>query len=276
MKSNERLIAALNKAIKIKPDIEIGKYIRYMASVSDLAYMSDDDIARQIEQNNKMAEKYSIERYFTFKATDINYSDKSKFGNYPEEKLHDFTKENEEIAYERYKEKMKGRVIFDLNEKLDMSDFLRRFTLSYVEADEYKGITVLNHKNGFLDSFPMEYRHMNGYMVARKGDKYIAKHVYLVKIPCFGELMEYVMHYCKREYDECLVIALDWCESPRFTDYTNHIMYGLSYNRDEEIVEIFNEHQTIEIFHEFMQKANKIISEWKGVLYDDGTWKEET
>ena len=47
--------------------------------------------------------------------------------------------------------------------------------------------------------------------------------------------------------------------------------FGLEYRKKGNIVEIYNENQTIEKFHEFFQKANKIISNWKGVLYDDGT-----
>jgi hypothetical protein len=61
--------------------------------------------------------------------------------------------------------------------------------------------------------------------------------VYLVKNPCFGELMNYVMRECKGEYDECLAIAIDWNESPRFTDYTRHIMFGLEYREKDRVVE---------------------------------------
>ena len=38
-----------------------------------------------------------------------------------------FTKENEMIAYERYQESVKGRVFFDLFEKINMRDFIKRF-----------------------------------------------------------------------------------------------------------------------------------------------------
>lgn len=41
---------------------------------------------------------------------------------------------------------------------------------------------------------------------------------------------------------------------------------GLSYNKKEEVVEIFNE---------YMHKANKITSYCNGVLYDDGTYEGE-
>ena len=152
-----------------------------------------------------------------------------------------------------------------------MRDFIKRFELLFVDADDYADITVINHKDIFLNDFPMAYRHMNGYVVARKGEKYIAKHVYLVKNPCFGELINYAMKECEEKYDECLVIAVDWCESPRFTNYTRHIMFGLEYRRKEKLVEIYNEYQTIEKFHEFFQKANRIISTWDGIVFDDGT-----
>ena len=117
---------------------------------------------------------------------------------------------------------------------------------------------------------------MGGYMVARKGDTYIAQHMYLVKIPCFGELLESLLYHCKEDYDEFFGIVIDWWDlNVRFTDYTNHIMYGLNYNRKEKIVEIYNEHQTIEKFHEYMQKANKILSSDDKVIYDDGSFLGE-
>lgn len=55
-----------------------------------------------------------------------------------------------------------------------MKAFLESFCLTYVETDNYKDITVVNHKDTFLNIFPNAYCHMNGYVVARKGDKYIA------------------------------------------------------------------------------------------------------
>jgi predicted AlkP superfamily pyrophosphatase or phosphodiesterase len=186
-----------------------------------------------------------------------------------------FTKENERISYDRYKLSAKGRVFFELSEKVNMKKFLENFELEFCDANDFADITVINHRDSFLNIFPMDYRHMNGYVVARKGDKYIAKHVYLVKIPSFDELLSVAMLQCKNEYDECLVVTIDWYESPRFTQYTNNIMYGLSYNRSENLVEIYSKHQTIEKFHAFMQKANKIITTWDGILYDDGTFEGE-
>ena len=55
MKSNERLLMALHKAVELKSDIELGKLIHYAASIDDLAYMSDEDLALQIEGLNKLA-----------------------------------------------------------------------------------------------------------------------------------------------------------------------------------------------------------------------------
>ena len=49
MKSNERLLMALHKAVELKSDIELGKLIHYAASIDDLAYKSDEDLALQIE-----------------------------------------------------------------------------------------------------------------------------------------------------------------------------------------------------------------------------------
>ena len=268
---NKRLIAALNKAIENKPDIEIGKFIRFISSVSDLAYMSDKDIATQVEYYNEMAEEYPESWNYEFEATDVNYFDRYRSRNNLGCALCLFTKENEQIAYDRYKAKTAGKVFFNLEERLDCSDFLKRFSLLFVDADYFKGITVINHCDNFLDDFPEEYRHMNAYTIGKKGDKYVAMHRYAVKNPCFGELFADIAFKYSKEFDECFSIAIDWWESPRFTDYTNHIMYGVCYRPAKKEVEIYNQNQTIEIFHELMQKSNKIVSTWKGVIYDDGT-----
>ena len=263
MRENERLIAALEKTVEICPEVELAKFIRYISAVEDLAYMFDGDLAVQIECHNAISEDL-----FDYQAevNEANYLD--ALGSCT---FYDFTQENEQTAYDRYKAYAKNRAFFELTEKVNMKTFLERFSLEYVDADDYKDIIVINHKDTFLNIFPNAYRHMNGYVAARKGDKYIAKHVYLVKISCFGELLAYAMNECKKEYDECLVITIDWCESPRFTNYTRHIMYGMEYRSKEKVLEIYNDHRTIEKFHEFFWKANKIISDWDGVIFDDGT-----
>ena len=276
MKSNERLMTALRKAMELKPDVEIGKFLRYIASCSDLAYMSDDDISMQIENYNHMNEKYRpFDGDYEKDATDINYLDKAINNDSEFSKLYNFSKENEQIAYDRYKAETKGRVYFSLEERLDLSDFLNRFSLEFVKADDYKGINVINHRDNFLDMLPIAYRHMNAYVIGRKGGKYIAMHKYAVKIPCFGELFACVTFGMIEDFDEIFSIAIDWDESPRFTDYTKHIMYGVSYRPDKSEMEIYNEHQTIEIFHELMQKSNRLTTNWdfggNGILYDDGT-----
>ena len=139
---------ALNKAIENKPEVEIGKFIRFISSVSDLAYMSDKDIATQVEYYNEMAEEYPESRNYEFEATDVNYYDRYRGNNLG----YAFTKENEQIAYNRYKAKTAGKVFFNLEERLDCSDFLKRFSLLFVGADDFKGITVINHRDNFLDS----------------------------------------------------------------------------------------------------------------------------
>lgn len=141
-----------------------------------------------------------------------------------------------------------------------------------MSADDFKDVTVINHRDNFLNSFPIEYRHMNAYVVGRKGDKYIARHAYAVKNPCFGELQEVVSFGFCEEFDECFAIAIDWMESPRFTDYTKHIMYGVCTRPNKKQIEIYDDNQTIEIFHELMQRSNIIESTWDGVIYDDGTF----
>ena len=270
MNSNERLIAALNKTIEINKEIELGKFIRYIGSVSELAYMSDDELALQIENYNSIAEDLKNQNSnpynYCFKPTDVYTVDCDY-----DSTTHDFSKENEQIAYDRYVEKNIGKIFFEFEERVNCSEFLRRFVLEFIEPDDYKDFTIINHQDMFWDWFPMEYRHMNAYVICRKGEKYVAKHAYVVKNPCFGELFIELAFSFIDDFDECFAVAIDWAGSPRFTDYTQHIMYGLNYKNGEKIIEVYNEQQTIEKFHEYMQKANKIISTWKGVLYDDGT-----
>ena len=191
MKDNERLIAALNKAIEIHPEVEIGKFINYISAVEDLSYMEDSDLAIQIEDYNHLANKYKNHFCYNIKPNDKHYIDQLLYIDNCT--FYDFTKENEQIAYERYKAVTKDKVFIDFAKEINMKNFLEKFELEIVEADDYADITIINHKDSFLNIFPLAYRHMNGYVVARKNDKYIAKHVYLVKIPCFGKLMHYVM-----------------------------------------------------------------------------------
>lgn len=295
MKSNERLIKALNRTVELKPDIELGKFIRYIGSVSDLAYMSDDDIAIQIEYANRMAIEYSHlydDIYFSTNPIDISYGDRCYDMECAEAKLYNFSKENEQIAYDRYKDKIKDKIFFEMEERLSCDKFLKRFELAFVDANDYKNINLINHCTQFWSSFPNDYRHMNFYGVARKNDKYLAFHSYACKIPCFGELfvsatvglsipvshtynvgfIEPVYESGWSNFDEIFVVVIDWAESPRFTDYTNHIQYGVCSRPKKKELEVYSINQTIEIFHELMQKSNKITSTWEGVLYDDGSF----
>ena len=95
MKSNERLIEALNRAIKNKPDVEVGKFIRYITSVSDLAYMTDEDIARQIEDYNELAEEYIDNPNYEFMPVEIKHYDATRCslsGDSLSKNFYDFTK----------------------------------------------------------------------------------------------------------------------------------------------------------------------------------------
>ena len=287
MKSNERLIEALEEIIEINPDIEIGKYIRYVSSVSDLAYMTDDDIYRQIKNQIEIHDFYIKHQ---IDPNEYNYLDEAWWSicdENPEKKLYSFSKENEQIAYERYKKKVEDRIFFELEERIDACEFLKRFQLFYVEPEDFKGITVINHCYKFWNDFPLAYRHMNLYGVARKGDKYLAFHSYACKNPCFGELFASAttgigipvngdsLHVTEvggwNTFDEYFAVVIDWSESPRFTDYINHIQYGVLSRPGKKEIEVYDADQTIEIFHELMQKSNKITSTWEGVLYDDGS-----
>ena len=86
MKSNERLIEALKKKIEINPDIELGKYIRYISSASDLAYMTDEDICKQIKNDYYEYSEINPNKY--------NYFDSDIWGlENRDDKLYIFSKE---------------------------------------------------------------------------------------------------------------------------------------------------------------------------------------
>lgn len=249
----------------------------------------NSSIACLVENNNSVKKRFG--RTFKCSPVDINYydilhtcsSEREAFEN-----EYAFTKENEQEAYNRYKDLNKGFITFSLEERLDCSDFLKRFELVYSDADDFKGISLINHCDRFINILRKDYRHMNFYGVGRKGNKYLAFHSYACKIPCFGELFERattqlsvpvsvddkehsISKYAVNLFDEYLTVVIDWSESPMFTDYTRHIQYGVISRPAKKEIEIFNVDQTIELFHEWMQKSNKITDEWNGVLYDDGT-----
>ena len=294
-KDNEKLIQALMQTVKLHPEAELGKVLRYVTSVDDLAYMSDADILNLLLDYNKdLNDKDSIfsirQMQINIKPTDTNeVADWFSRGK-EVEAFYKFTKENEQIAYDRYKDYQTGRILINLEERLACSEFVKRFELEFVEPEDFAGWTVINHCTNFLNELPLKYRHMNFYGVARKADKYHAFHSYACKNPCFGELLESAtinlsvpaekksLEWGMRAeelYDECFVVVIDWDGSPRFTNYTKTIQYGVWTRYAKKEIEIFGVDHTIEIFHELMQKANKILDDWEGVLYDDEIANED-
>ncbi len=189
-----------------------------------------------------------------------------------------FTKENEQLAYERYKAQMEDKVLLTFEEKIGYREFLKKLEQN-IWDESLEDITIINHYDTFWKDFPNAYRHMNGYAVGRRGDDYTAAHCYLCKIPDFKELFETatlsmgakLQHLepegTGKEFDEWFTVVLDWAESPRFTDYTRHIMYGALTRPAKREIEIFNPNQTVELFHEWMQKSSRIIDDWEDFIF---------
>ena len=71
------------------------------------------------------------------------------------------------------KDKLQGEQInqmfFELEERIDACEFLKRFHLYYVEPEDFKGITVINHCHKFWNEFPLAYRHTIHYNIGRIG-----------------------------------------------------------------------------------------------------------
>ena len=297
MYDNKRLLKVLSGVVSKYPDIELGKFLRYATSNDELAFLSDKDIADSIEKN--FMENLSFE----FNETDCLYEDKdSHIGNNEPvgvERLYCFTKENEQIAYERYKLKNKNRKFFDLKETVTYCEFLKNlspyewFDRDWDEFNDfYKAYKVINHCCKFWGEFPLKYSWVPFMCILRLGNKYIAfttaesrdvgvgwffealtldldlgmrsSHLKDIDLPLF----RFPFYY----FDEYFAVPLDWCSRfPRFTNYTNIIQYGVRTIPAKKEIEIFNPDQTIEIFHELMQKVSKIIDVWAGVVYDDGS-----
>lgn len=266
---NRRVLKALETAIELCPNIEIGKFFRYITSYDELGFLEDKDIAIHIEYYNRMASDPNFGSFYKYQcaATDYDYTDYYFiYDDHPFiEQCYSFTKENEQIAYERYQQHREGHIYCPLEERLDCSDFLKRFSIYYVDADDYKGTLVINHKSDFLNCFPPAYRHMNAYTIYKKEEQYTAHHRYVVKNPCFGEMFVETCGLDRFQKGEILSIAIDWVESPRFTDYTRHIMYGVIYRPEQNEIEIYDTDQAVTLFHDWMQKCTEFIIDWDNI-----------
>lgn len=149
------------------------------------------------------------------------------------------------------------------------------------ELEQDKKYTIINHSSKFLWEYG-KLRHMDYYLAGRVGDKYITIIGYAAKIPDFQELFKsvtldlYFGSWDERNragsiFDEWISLVFDSNETPRAVAYTDRILYGALVRPEKMEIEVYNQDQATEIFHEWMQKSNIIIDNWNGVLYDDGT-----
>lgn len=283
MRDNERVIAALSKAVETNQNINIGQFIRYVASIDDLAYMSDDEFASLLE--------YYLLGYSMscdFNARDINYLDIDY-----EAECYFFNKQNEQIAYDKFCERMKDKMLVNIYREVTLYEFLSNFSDGETYKDVVPSYPVALYQNIFWESFPIAYRHMNCYVVGKykyDNSKHIALHTYSCKLPDPAELFvksslyldvsnfvkEYGLEikepiYATELFEDYLVLVIDWMESPRFTDYTNHIMYGIHVFQNPHLIEVLTPEQSAKRFHEGFQQSSIIYSDWGDLLFDDGT-----
>lgn len=150
-----------------------------------------------------------------------------------------------------------------------------------LELEHDKKYTIINHSSKLLWEYG-KLRHMDYYLAGRIGDKYITIHGYAAKIPDFQELFKAVTinlyfgswdesNNASSIFDEWISLVFDSYESPRAVAYTDRVLYGALVRPDKMEIEVYNQDQATEIFHEWMQKSSIIIDDWNGVLYDDGT-----
>lgn len=281
MRENEKIIRELKRVVKNAPEVELGKFIHYITSFVNGAYGTDDEIVRTLEDYNELlADKNGV-------YTVLQYEKEWYTGD--RNKRFDFSKENEQIAYNRYITcaDERGYKFLNLEERLTLNDFnSRNFGELIVDMEE--SATVINHSSVFW--YEPLYRHMQVYVVARIQDKYVAMHRNIVENGFTENLSgEELFYYvseglsvefpdlngkqalAKSVFDEWIVIVFDFEGSPQVVDYADKVFLGVYTRPNVNEIEIYNPNQAIEIFHEWMQKSNLVLDFDKRTVFDDGT-----
>ena len=163
MDTRLEILDSLKKEFELEKEVSFGAYIAYVTSIDDLAYMTDEEVRRLIDWDVEVGANKS---WHDIKPGRCNIE-------LFDEEYHQVTRQKEQIAYERYKAKVKDRVFFQLEEVLPYSEFLGRFDNIYCsqeDLDYESDITVINHNSDFYDEIPHRYVPM--YVCARKGDDY--------------------------------------------------------------------------------------------------------
>ncbi|MGN0483018.1 MAG: hypothetical protein ACI4HI_05665, partial [Lachnospiraceae bacterium] len=103
---------------------------------------------------------------------------------------------------------------------------------------------------------------VQAYFIGKRGEDYIATENNFFSIMSYraGDLKCVDPGPMRRAcgYEEYFMVVLNDGEYPRFTDYTEHIMFGAVCRPEQKEIEIFTENQTIEMFHALLQKSKEL------------------
>lgn len=278
MDTRLEILESLRKEFEAEKEVSFGAYVAYVTSIDDLAYMSDGEVKRLIDQDIKV---HAGKRYGRIVPGSCNWE-------FSENQYHQLTRQKEQTAYERYKAKIKGKIFFQLEEVLYYLDFLDRFTDGYNNREYLKylsGIMAINHNPDFYDIIPHRYVPM--YVCARKGNDYTFIDTNSLKIPDAYELFTFVsdgdcLHYtydreedmrqmsAHVEADEWFALVFDSEGNVRARSYYKWAHFGMAVRPGKKEVEFYDANQAIEIFHELFGKCKTFIDHTFGEYDGEG------
>lgn len=262
------VLRSLEKAMGLNKCTRLGLLVQYIASLDDLAYISDEELKRLVDHHVRICTRFSLH--------EIKPGDKNV--ELYERLRHELTRERELEAYERYKaSKGYDKLFFPLQERVPWYEFLCRFSDVYgdlvgLDASFFDGYTVINHVSRFYDHMPQRYVPM--YVIAEAGDEYTCLVTNSYKIPDALELFEFItegscLHYSCNEDGkersvmfpaaEWFVLVFDQEGFVRPWTYASRVNFGMAVRPDRHEYEIYEPHQAVEIFHGMFLKCKNII-----------------
>ena len=265
MDTRLEVLKSIEKVLELDKDVRLGLYLSYVTSADDLNYITDEEFKRLVDDDIRLPTMHH--------EVGLNPGDKNIDCFAP--KTYSLTKENERIAYERYK--ASKDLYFPPTEKLSWYDFLQRFPDVYnnmcgYSEEDFDGWSVINHVTQFYGDLPHRYVPM--WVVARKGDKYTCLVTNSYKIPDAFELFEFIrcrhcLHYSRiinqkqeslmLETDEYYALVFDYESSVRSLVYPSKVYFGMAVRPDKKEYEIYEPIQAVEVFHEMFVKCDEII-----------------
>lgn len=273
------ILDSLKKEFELEKEVSFGAYIAYVTSIDDLAYMTDEEVRRLVDEDVGLLADYGRPSPIVSGSCNWEFS---------ENQYHQLTRQKEQTAYERYRARVKGKIFFQLEEVLYYHDFLERFTDGFNNHEYLKyeqGIMAINHNPDFYDIIP--YRYVPMYVCARKGNDYTFIDTNSNKIPDAYELFTFVsnghcLHYtydreedmrqmsAHVEADEWFALVFDAEEGCRVTSYYKWAHFGMSVRPGKKEVEFYSANQAIEIFHELFGKCKRFINHVFGEYNAEG------